>query len=246
MENILSRTNGYKVIFFDLDGTLRHSVPSAHDAFFDLAVGLGVPDSIEGRRKAYQWAHYYWASSKDLAMDVTKYDRDSDEFWTNFAKRYLLAFGHSIEDSARIAEDLHHLMVEKYDPQDVIHPETSEVLQSLTTAGYRLGIITNRHQPVDDYLREVELISFFELTIAAGEIGIWKPEKGIFQHALKALAIAPDEAVYIGDNYYADVVGAKAAGILPILIDPEDIFKEMDCETIRSLGEIQERFIRHS
>lgn len=242
----MSRANGYRVILFDLDGTLRHNVPSAHDTFFDFAIDLGVEDSVEGRHRAFQWTNYYWAQSKELIADVESFGHQSDEFWTNFARRYLQAFGYPDDDSVRISGDLHQLMVEKYDPQDVINPEASDVLHSLTSAGYRLGLITNRHHPVDDYLNDVELIDFFEMILTAGEVGIWKPEKGIFQHALNLLDISPTQAVYIGDNYYADVVGAQAAGILPILLDPDGNFGDVDCDVIRNLGEIQETLNRRN
>jgi FMN phosphatase YigB (HAD superfamily) len=43
----------------------------------------------------------------------------------------------------------------------------------------------------------------------------------------------------VGDNYYADVVGARAAGLRPILYDPRGIFPEPDCETIKSFDELK-------
>jgi putative hydrolase of the HAD superfamily len=45
--------------------------------------------------------------------------------------------------------------------------------------------------------------------------------------------------VYVGDNYYADVEGARAAGMMPILIDPDGIFPDPGCPVIRSLGELE-------
>jgi FMN phosphatase YigB (HAD superfamily) len=45
--------------------------------------------------------------------------------------------------------------------------------------------------------------------------------------------------MYVGDNYYADVVGARAAGLRPILYDPLGIFPEPDCESIRSFDELK-------
>ena len=49
----------------------------------------------------------------------------------------------------------------------------------------------------------------------------------------------PESAAYIGDNYYADVVGARAAGLHPVLIDPLGIFPDAGCDTIRSLSELE-------
>lgn len=51
--------HGGRVILFDLDGTLRHNRPDANNTLFDCAVGLGARDSLENRRRAARWAHYY-------------------------------------------------------------------------------------------------------------------------------------------------------------------------------------------
>jgi FMN phosphatase YigB (HAD superfamily) len=51
--------------------------------------------------------------------------------------------------------------------------------------------------------------------------------------------LSPQDAIYVGDNYYADVVGSRAAGLRPILYDPLGIFPEPDCETIKSFDELK-------
>ena len=66
----------------------------------------------------------------------------------------------------------------------------------------------------------------------------YKPEPGLFEHALKRAGLAPQEAVYVGDNYFADVVGSRRAGLQPVLFDPDVIFPEADCITIRSFGQL--------
>jgi len=86
---------------------------------------------------------------------------------------------------------------------------------------------------------ELGLDGFFELILVAGEVSSWKPEPGLFINALDRMEIRPDEAVYVGDNYYADVVGARRAGIRPVLYDPNRVFPEADCTVIESIKELQ-------
>jgi FMN phosphatase YigB (HAD superfamily) len=50
--------------------------------------------------------------------------------------------------------------------------------------------------------------------------------------------LSPKEAIYVGDNYYADVVGARRAGLQPVLYDPIGIFPDPDCATIKSFDEL--------
>jgi FMN phosphatase YigB (HAD superfamily) len=42
----------------------------------------------------------------------------------------------------------------------------------------------------------------------------------------------------VGDNWFADVVGAKAAGLTPVLYDPRGIFDDPECAVIRSFDEL--------
>ena len=66
----------------------------------------------------------------------------------------------------------------------------------------------------------------------------WKPDPAIFEHAVFLAESDGDTTVYIGDNYYTDVLGAQNAGILPILYDPRNIFPDIDCEKITSIGDL--------
>jgi phosphoglycolate phosphatase-like HAD superfamily hydrolase len=58
--------DGIQAIFFDLDGTLRHNLPSGGEVAADYAAQLGLHISHEDRLRAMRWEHYYWAKSIDL------------------------------------------------------------------------------------------------------------------------------------------------------------------------------------
>ena len=75
-------------------------------------------------------------------------------------------------------------------------------------------------------------------SLAGGEVDSYKPDPGLFNHALNRAHLAPNEAIYVGDNYFADVVGSRRAGLRPVLYDPDMIFPEADCITIRSFNEL--------
>jgi putative hydrolase of the HAD superfamily len=53
----------------------------------------------------------------------------------------------------------------------------------------------------------------FVQTLISEEVGINKPQPGIFHVALQMNGVTADEAVMIGDSYTSDIAGAKAAGI---------------------------------
>jgi putative hydrolase of the HAD superfamily len=118
-------------------------------------------------------------------------------------------------------------------------------LRDLAELGVGLGIVSNADGTVEAQLRDdgicqvgsgrgVEVAAVVDSTVA----GVSKPDPRIFELALTALAIDPDRAVYVGDTPAGDVVGARAAGIRPLLIDPYDLHEGLDVERRRSLADV--------
>jgi HAD superfamily hydrolase (TIGR01549 family) len=235
----LTSRNGTGAVLFDLDGTLCSNRPSFNDAYQDYARQLGQMNESDSRRLAIRWLHYYWAQSPELLSDLQTFVGDDDLFWTNHARLYLLQLGSSEEQAAALASQLFQQMRDGYRPQGYLLEEVPQVLKALKGEGLRLGVVSNRTQPYDEELDTFGIRSYFEFALAAGALESWKPDPVIFQHALKLLGVKPGETIYVGDNYYADVIGARNAGLRPILLDPEGIFPVADCPVIRNLGELK-------
>ena len=231
--------NGYKAVFFDLDGTLRHTVPLPSDVFTEKARELGLKISEEKRLESGRWEHYYWASSSELRTDTEIY-KAPKAFWANYAKRRLEKLGASPAEIEEFVTPINVYIKDKYHGEDWVPPELHEVLPALRSAGFKLGVLSNRRDTFMDQMRELELDGYFELIMAAGEIGSWKPNPEAFQPLLQHFNVAPAESIYIGDNYYADVVGARAAGMKPVLYDPRGLFPDADCTRITSFKQLSE------
>ena len=232
-------TNNFKAILFDLDGTLRHNRPSAEKTFFDYAVALGLDDSSDNRQRAARWAHFYWAQSPEMLTDRGTYP-DEEDFWRNYARLSLESYGCTSEMANELATDLHRYMKETYQPEDWVPPDVPATLDKLRANGYRLAMLSNRTNPYDEQLEALGLAEYFEFTIAAGVVESWKPDPVVFQHAVQNYGIPPEKILYVGDNYYADVVGAENAGLVPVLVDPEGVFPDVDCMVIHEVGELPE------
>lgn len=236
----MTSTNGFKpeqinTILFDLDGTLRFSQPTFYQAFFDVAFRLGVPDLPEGRRRMMQWLHYYWAQSSAMMADNRKYP-DHEGFWTNHARLALLEMGCTPYKAKKLAPSVYQEMEAEYHPGDWVPPEVPETLRLLKEAGYQLAVVSNRNKPYQELLDTLGLAGYFEFSLAAGEVDSWKPDPGIFLRAVERLGIEPAQAVYVGDNYYADVVGAQRAGLYAILLDSQQLFPQAECKVIEKFG----------
>lgn len=225
-------------IIFDLDGTLRESVPGGDSFMLDFAVSLGVECSPECFINARQWAHRYWASSECLLLDEKTYGRGEAAFWENYAKRTLESIGALAEQVEKLSPLLHAHMYENYRPQDTIPEDVIPTLVKLQEAGLTLGLLTNRTAPADGYLASVGLADHLEFYISAGQVGVWKPEPEIFYYCMGVARSLPGQTIYVGDNYYADIIGARNAGITPILIDRDRIFPDADCRVIYEIGDL--------
>jgi HAD superfamily hydrolase (TIGR01509 family) len=224
---------------FDLDGTLRHSRPSFNQAFIEIAIQLGVADRPDYRLKSMRWLHYYWATSPEMLADLELFGERKDLFWTNHARQNLIVFGCSEEQALSLAPQVSRLMSETYLPEDWVSPEVPEVLAELQQAGFTLAVVSNRTNPFEEELERLGLRSYFEFALAAGEIKSWKPQAEIFWHALRRLDVSPQETLYVGDNYYADVVGPQQIGMGAVLIDTDAVFPEAECAVIQSLGDLR-------
>ncbi len=235
----MQKRNGrWRAVLFDLDGTLRESYPPPNDALLEYAVALGAQDSPERWKRALQWAHFYWADSITLARDTRRFRERGPAFWTYYTKRQLIAFGCSPVQAAQLAPKVQAYMQEQYRPEDRFFPGVAEMLRILRERGYRLGVLSNRGKPFREYLEEARLAHYFDLILAAGEVGVWKPDRRIFEIAAQRLRTPPQHIIYVGDNYFADILGAQQAGLFAVLVDPKSLFAEMPCPTVRVVTEV--------
>ena len=120
---------------------------------------------------------------------------------------------------------------------------TRETLERLRAAGLRLGVVSNSDGRVDAALRAAGLRDCFEVVVDSALFGAEKPDPAIFRAALDALGVAPEEALYVGDLYEVDVLGARAAGIDAILLLPETASAPDGVRRVASLGALADQLL---
>jgi len=227
-----------QAVFFDLDGTIRHNLPSGGEVFAEEAIRLGLRANRDDRLRAARWEHFYWANSTELLADKELYDGRIAEFWNRYSQRQLVALGASASQAAELAPKVNQYMTDAYKPASVVPAEVQSVLPALMQRGFKMAVISNRDKPYQEELEALGLGPFFEFSLAGGEINAFKPQPEIFIHACGRLNVSPAEAAYVGDNYFADVLGARRAGLTPVLYDPRGIFPDAGCAIIKSFDEL--------
>ena len=233
-----------ETIIFDLDGTLRHSIPSADDTQFRIANQIGAVDNPELQKLGARWSHYYWAQSKELAQDLNQLGDQSVEFWIQYGVRYLRALTVPERFAAELAPKMVAQMDAEYSPENHVYPCVHDTLKRLKEGGLTLGLVSNRSKPCQPECEELGLLGYFDFAYVAAEVNAWKPNPRIFDRALEFSGSSPERTIYVGDNYYADILGAQNAGLQPVLLDEKGLFPEAGCLVIERVEELVEKLNR--
>ncbi len=200
----------YKAIFLDWDDTIGDWTTAEHKALQDIY-------------KTYRLDRLY-PTFEDYLNAYKPYNL---ELWGMYGRGevtkewlHLQRFLRPIEglpvtgDGLRnIAHEIGAEFLQLTNRYFCLMPDAEKVVKYLA-GKYPLTIISNGFKEVQYYKFEHSgLASCFTHTLISEEVGINKPQPGIFGIALERNGIKADEAVMIGDSYSSDIAGAKAAGI---------------------------------
>ena len=201
-----------KVIYFDVDDTL-------YDHSYHIHSG------ISALRETYPFLKEY---SLEFIIELSH--RLLEETHLRLLKGEI-----SLSDARRIRwrkflEVFH--MDDKYDPHEFSShyvqayyaaertvPGAIELLEALKK-DFSIGIISNNL--LDEQLgkiRRIGISEYIDFFAISEEVGIAKPDRRIFEVALKRGNVKADEAVYIGDSWNIDILGSLNAGIYPIWLN---------------------------
>jgi putative hydrolase of the HAD superfamily len=116
--------------------------------------------------------------------------------------------------------------------------ETITAMERLRELGTPLGVVSNAVGQVEAVLRSASCCQVgpgggveVDVVVDSAVVGIEKPDPGIFDPALEVMAgfgVEPDRIGYVGDSLRYDVAGARAAGLVPLLLDPHDLHADLD------------------
>ncbi|MFM8303073.1 MAG: HAD family hydrolase [Actinomycetota bacterium] len=217
-------------VLVDLGGVIY--LPD-HDRMRDALARLGIDATDEDLDRA----HFAGAAATS--------DFTSDHgVWHAYNLAYARAHGVPDEHLDRARD----VLLEEFARGDVWTreiPGARAALAAVAATGVAVAIVSNADGTVEAQLRNdgicqvgpgagVEVGAVLDSAV----VGVAKPDPGIFRLALDALGVAPAHALHVGDTPAADVAGAQAAGVHPVLVDPYDHHGDADVMRVRHLAEV--------
>ena len=124
---------------------------------------------------------------------------------------------------------------------ELVPAEVRPVLTSLRERGLKTAVVSNANGTLRAHLDRIGLSAYFDTVLDSCDEGVEKPDPRLFQIALSRVGGDAATTIHVGDIYQIDVVGARAAGIRPVLLDQQDLQPDADCDRVRSLRELLER-----
>ena len=206
----------------------------------DRMVGAFERAGVRVDRDRLDRAHYAGVAA------LTEFNEGDREVWAAYNR----AYARSCDTPADALDDVVEHLLNEFATGEVwsrtVHGSV-DALRRLGALGVRLAIVSNadgnaEQRLADDAVCQVgpgrgaTVEAIFDSTV----IGIAKPDPRIFEMALDALAVPAAHAIHVGDTPGADVDGARAAGVRPVLIDPYDFHSDLDVERVSSLVDVVE------
>ena len=224
-----------EMVFFDAGETLLRPHPSFPELLSTVAARHGYDFSAaEASDVQERLAPHLVELAHETGIDKPSLNaEDSKTFWTHLYRRLLAEL--NIEDEDLVLEMFRTFSSPaSYKLFDDVLP----TLAAIKDAGYRLGLISNFDEWLEEMLVELEVGHLFEVSIISGQVGVEKPDPQIYELALKEAKVSAQKAVHIGDSPKTDVEPSRSVGITPVLLDRYNRYPNPGVARVESLSDI--------
>jgi len=225
-----------RAVFFDVGNTLLFPHPSVSEVCRQVLADEG---------------HIHDLSAIDAIMPlVDEYYEDryrsDDTFWTDEAETSQVWVGMYSLLCRRlgIAEEPERIASRVYDEfgraeRWRAYADVVPAFVRLREAGCRVGIISNWDRRLGSLLTGLGLAELTDTIVCSADVGLRKPDPRIFELALERLGVDAGDAAHVGDHHYADVLGATAVGMVPVLIDRHGAVEEPQGRFLTTLDDLE-------
>lgn len=230
-------------LFFDLLGTLLDEASDyeALDAAMEAAcVRFGLPDEAGALSGDFSLALMEILRASD--SDEAEAEEPAEFVPFEDAAKDIFAAVLEVRGVDASKRDIEWFWTTYTDVQKRVfrtYPDALPALERARAAGHDLWAVTDADPyMVNDILPLTGVDRLLSGTVTAAEVGFSKPNPRLFQEGLARAGVKPLQAVFVGDSFERDILGAQAAGIPGILLDRHRARTVREVPVISSLTDL--------
>jgi len=227
-----------KAVFFDWFNTLTHFEPPRAELYSRAFRQFGIELTPKVIMRGILTADLYCIEENAKSPVEKRSAEEQAEVYSYYPKAILAEAGVKVAEELPL-KILQIVRQQFKDDAVILFDDVLSTLKTLKERWLILGLLTNATRDKLALHRKLGLERYIDFVVTSQEAGADKPKPPIFLAALDRARVKAFQALHVGDQYQLDVVGARGAGINPILIDRYDLYPEVsNCPRIRSLTEL--------
>ena len=226
----------YKAVLFDANLTLWEWPGDSAETVFGVLHFLEKPTDLDQVKKAFERVETDWFIPRLLEVETGGRGISLEEARSLVRRRDVeLLKRLDIPDRTGLVRSAIQTAFSSRKP--ALYPDVAPLIHQLWEQGIKMAVVSNGWQQEYDAGR-LGIAGYFGAIVGSAHVGYKKPMPEIFQQALEKLAVAPEDAVHVGDHYEEDVLGAQGAGVEAVLLRRNGDGRREDVQTITSLSEL--------
>jgi HAD superfamily hydrolase (TIGR01549 family) len=237
----LDQPQAIRTIFFDVGFTLLYSSPSDLEICWHVCKRMGLHLHRAELEARLSEAEAFLIHSMRSDPHIWASESAIRDFWIKYYTQLLRPLAGAYDEKS--LRELAHAITREYDLHTSwqMYPDVLPTLQALHASGrYTLGAISDWSPALGSIFQRLKLNTYFDCLLISSVHRHSKPASALYEAALERVNAIADYALHIGDSYPLDVLGARSAGITPVLLDRKRRVKQeqVDCLLIHSLSEL--------
>jgi putative hydrolase of the HAD superfamily len=205
-----------KAVFFDAGHTLLYAHPDLGTVYAEATAAFGV--RLDPERYAETFVPVFKETTKIYSATSTASDAQDVAMWRDITRRI---YDRLPALSGIPFDAWFEALYGRFGSPEVwrFYDDVESALRLLRSRGLKIGVVSNwdtRLKTISDGLGLTPLVDFI---VISAEVGVRKPDPGIFRMALDRAGVRPEDALHVGDLLEEDVEGARRAGVRAVLID---------------------------
>lgn len=233
-----------RAVVFDANGTLvRILTEDGMEEIFRAAAHLLTYQGIDLCRQQVRELYFRFMAEQLAASPEEHAEFDAVGIWRRIIAEHQTDFTRALP--AAKLEQLPMFLAEMYRGISRrrlgLYPHTREVLDALKER-YPLALVTDAQSMyARGELHRVGLLGYFDPIVVSGDHGYRKPDRRLFQAALNGMKVAASNAMYVGNDMYRDIFGAREAGLTTVMFDSDQGKKAyLDCVPDYTITDLRE------